>query len=62
MNNVRAVNDLHVMLDDGQDVLRIANSSAGNPFFDGGAGTDTLYDLPNTFDEVTSSVNFEIII
>ena len=36
--------------------------SALNPFFDGGPGFDTLYDLPNAFDEVLASVNFELVI
>ena len=55
-------NDLHVKMGMGDDVLRISNSTAVNPFFDGGPGDDTLYDLPNAFDEVLASVNFELVI
>jgi hypothetical protein len=46
----------------GDDVLKISNSAALNPIFDGGPGFDTLYDLPNVFDEVLASVNFELVI
>lgn len=62
LDNINAVNDLHVKMGFGDDVLRISNSSALNPFFDGGPGFDTLYDLPNAFDEVLASVNFELVI
>ena len=62
MNYVSAVNDLHARLGDGNDVLAISNSSASNPFFNGGPGVDILYNLPNAFDEVLNSVNFELIL
>ena len=62
LDNINAVNDLHVKMGFGDEVLRISSSSALNPFFDGGPGFDTLYDLPNAFDEVLASVNFELVI
>lgn len=62
LDNINAANDLHVKMGMGDDVLRISNSTALNPFFDGGPGFDTLYDLPNAFDEVLASVNFELVI
>ena len=62
LKNINAANDLHVKMGMGDDVLRISNSTAVNPFFDGGPGDDTLYDLPNAFDEVLASVNFELVI
>ena len=62
MDNVNAVNDLHVLLDSGKDTLEISNSSAANPFFDGGNDDDVLYDLPNGFALLASSINFETII
>ena len=62
MDYVSAVSDLHARLGDGDDVLAISNSSAANPFFNGGPGFDILYDLPNAFDEVLNSANFELII
>jgi len=62
LDNVHAANDLHVKMGDGEDALGISNSSALNPLFDGGPGVDTLYDLPNAFDEVLASMNFEVII
>lgn len=62
LDNINAVNDLHVKMGMGDDVLKISNSAALNPIFDGGPGFDTLYDLPNMFDEVLASVNFELVI
>ena len=62
LDNINAVNDLHVKMGMGDDVLKISNSAALNPIFDGGPGFDTLYDLPNAFDEVLASVNFELVI
>ena len=62
MRGVSAVSDLHANLGDGDDVFRISYSSALNPHFDGGAGLDTIYNLPNAFDEVLASINFETVI
>ncbi|MAI30257.1 MAG: hypothetical protein CMM07_01135 [Rhodopirellula sp.] len=62
LDNINAVNDLHVKMGMGDDVLKISNSAALNPIFDGGPGFDTLYDLPNAFDEVSDSVNFEVFL
>ena len=62
LDNINATNDLHVKMGMGDDVLRISNSAALNPYFDGGPGFDTLYDLPNSFDEVLASVNFELVV
>ena len=62
MRNVRAANEFHGLMGNGDDELRVSNSSAVNPFFDGGNGYDTLVDLPNAFDEVAASINFEAIV
>ena len=62
MSDVNATSDLFAALGAGNDVFRISNSNAVNPFFDGGPGFDTIYDLPNAFDEVLASINFELVI
>jgi len=62
MNQIHTVDDLHVKMGTGNDVFKIQNSSALNPAFDGGPGFDVLYDLPNAFDEVLASINFEVVI
>ena len=62
MKAVNAANEFKVHMEEGDDVLQVSNSTAMNPFFDGGDGDDTLYDLPNAFDEVIASANFEAIL
>ena len=62
MEDINATQDLVAKLGDGNDIFRISSSSAVNPFFDGGLGFDIIHDLPNAFDEVWASINFEMII
>ena len=62
MSDVNSAGDLVARLGDGDDLFRISNSSAVNPFFDGGPGFDIIHDLPNAFDEVLASINFELVI
>ena len=62
MKNIYAIDDLHVKMGTGNDEFKIRNSSALNPAFDGGPGYDTIHNLPNLFDEIAASVNFEVFI
>jgi hypothetical protein len=62
IRNTHAIADLHALMGNGDDKLKIEGSSAVNPFFDGGNGYDTLVDRPNAFDEVAASINFEAIV
>ena len=62
MSDVNTAGDLFAALGAGDDVFRISNSNAVNPFFDGGLDFDTIVDLPNAFDEVLASFNFELVL
>ncbi|MBI82362.1 MAG: hypothetical protein CMJ81_04125 [Planctomycetaceae bacterium] len=58
-----ATGNLHVYLGAGADVFQISNSDAANPFFDGGADDDILYDALNGFGMASVfSINFEAIL
>ena len=62
MQYINACNQLTVYLGDGDDVLQMSHSYTGLPILYGGPGTDTLYDLPNAFDEVLAASSFEVIL
>ena len=60
---VRSIDQLFIEMGNGDDELALRNSGyGGSTLIDGGNDSDTLYDLPNFFDEVAASVNFESII
>ncbi len=62
MQYINACNQLTLYLGDGDDVLQMSNAYTGLPLLWGGPGTDTLYDLPNAFDEVLAAYSFEVIL
>ncbi|MBI82361.1 MAG: hypothetical protein CMJ81_04120 [Planctomycetaceae bacterium] len=61
MDQIHALEVLYANLGDDRDTLQVENSTAAKPSFDGGLNADTIYDLPNGFDEIEKSKNFEIV-